>query len=121
MNAIKSGDFYLSSGVFLKDYSIENNVIKVVVDEKATLDELAAGRGDPRNDLKAETPGCNIEFIGYNGKILKSENSLKSRYTIQPDDKYIRVRISYNIEHPGHFDTYYAWTQPVEGEKGFFK
>ena len=121
MNAIKAGDFYSSTGVFLEDYSVENNVIKVVVDEKATLDELNAGRGYPRKDLKDVTPGFTIEFIGYNGKILKSENAVKAKYKIQPNDQYVRVRISYNIDHHEHFDTYYAWTQPVEGEKGFFK
>ena len=121
MNAIKSGDFYSSTGVFLEEYSVENNVIKVAIDQKATLDELNAGRGYPRNDLKDVTPGFNIEFIGYNGKIIKTENSLKAQYKIQPDDQYVRVRITYNIDHQGHFDTYYAWAQPVEGEKGFFK
>jgi len=113
MDAIEAGDFYSSTGVFLKGYSVENNVIKVDVDEKATLDELQAGRGYPRHDLKNVSPGFNIEFIGNNGKILKTENSLKAHYKIQPDDQYVRVRISYNIDHQGHFDTYYAWTQPV--------
>ena len=120
-NAIKAGDFYSSTGVFLEDYRVENNVIQIVVDEKATLAELNAGRGYPRKDLQDVTPGCKIEFIGYNGKILKSAKSLKEKYEIQPDDPYVRVRISYHIDHHGEFDTYYAWTQPVEGEKGFFK
>ena len=121
MNAINSGDFYSSTGVFLKDYRIENKVIKVDVDEKATLDELKAGRGYYRNDLKDVTQGFTIEFIGYNGKILKSENSVKAKYKIQPNDQYVRVRISYSIDDGnGKFDTYYAWTQPVEGIKGFF-
>ena len=120
MNAISSGDFYASTGVFLKDYSVKNNIISVAVDEKATLDELNAGRGYPRKDLKDATPGFTIEFIGYNGKVIESVNSLKAKYTIQPNDQYVRVRISYHINHQEHFDTYYAWTQPVEAEKGFF-
>ena len=121
MHAIKTGDFYASTGVFLKDYRFDNNVIKIVVDEKSTLDELNAGRGYARKDLKEGYAGYKIEFIGYNGKILKSEKSVKATYKIQPGDLYVRVRISYQIDHQGHFDTYYAWTQPVEAEKGFFK
>jgi hypothetical protein len=121
MDAIRSGNFYSSTGVFLKEYNTENKVIKVVVDEKATLDELNTGRGYPRKDLKDVTTGFTIEFIGYNGKILKSENSIKAKYKIQPNDQYVRIRISYNIANHGNFDTYYAWTQPVEVEKGFFK
>jgi hypothetical protein len=121
MDAIKSGDFYSSTGVFLKEYDVKNNVIRVVVDEKATLNELASNRGYPRKDLKDVSSGFKIEFIGYNGKILKSENLLKAKYKIQPDNKYVRVRISYTTGSHGNFDTYYAWTQPVEAEKGFFK
>ena len=121
MNAISSGDFYASTGVLLKDYSVENKVIKVVVDEKATLDELNACRGYPRKDLQDITQGFTIEFIGYNGKILKSEKSLKGKYKMQPKDQYVRVRISYSIDRQDNMDTYYAWTQPVESVKGFFK
>ena len=121
INSIESGDFYSSTGIFLKNYSVENDVISVVVDEKATLDELNAGRGYSRKDLKNMSAGFVIEFIGYNGKILKTENSIKAKYKIQPNDKYVRVRVSYSIDHQEYFDVYYAWTQPVEAEKGFFK
>ena len=120
LKAIKSGDFYASSGVFLEDYCVENNVVSVVVDEKATLKEMKSGRGYPRNDLKNLSPGFIIEFIGYNGKVLQTEKSLKAKYKIQPNDRYVRVRISYNIESDGKFHAYYAWTQPVEAIKGFF-
>jgi len=120
LNAIRSGDFYSSTGVFLKDYKIENNVIKVVIDEKTTLDEINAGRGYARKNLNDVEQGFKIEFIGYNGKILKSEKSSKATYTIQPNDQYVRVRISYRVDNHGDIDTYYAWTQPVEAKKGFF-
>jgi len=121
MNAIEAGDFYASTGVFLDDYRVENNVISVKIDEKSTLAELQAGRGYARKDLKDLSPGYCIAFIGCNGKILKSVNAAKAKYKIQPSDQYVRVRISYNIDHHEHFDTYYAWTQPVEAETGFFK
>ena len=121
MHAIKSGDFYASTGVFLKEYNIENNVIKVVVDENATFEEVKAGRGYARKDFSEAATGFNIEFIGYNGKILKSEKSLKATYKIQPGDRYVRVRIVYGSGNQDDIDVYYAWTQPVEAEKGFFK
>ena len=121
IHAIKAGDFYASTGVFLKDYKVDNNVIKVTVDEKTTLAELNTGRGYARKNNSDATPGFKIEFIGYNGKIIKSEKAVKAAYKIQPDDRYVRVRISYGIDNQGEFDTYYAWTQPVEAKKGFFK
>lgn len=121
VSAIENGTFYASTGVFLKDYSVENHLISVVIDEKATVDEIKAGRGYPRKDLREMTPGYCIEFIGYNGKILKSVNAKKAKYKIQSSDRYVRVRISYKIETRGNVDVYYAWTQPEEAEKGFFK
>jgi len=107
--------------VFLKEYNVENNVIKVVVDEKATLDELQSGHGYARKDFSDASLGFSIEFIGFNGKILKSEKSVKATYKIRPDDQYVRVRIAYGNDNLGDIDTYYAWTQPVEAKKGFFK
>ena len=121
LKGIQAGDCYASTGVFLKDYCVDKNVISVVVDDKATLNELNVGRGYPRKDLKGLSPGFKIEFLGYNGKVLKSVQSLKAKYKMKPDDQYVRVRISYNIEQGGNFDTYYAWTQPVEAKQGFFK
>ena len=121
MQAIKSGDFYASTGVFLNDYRVDNNVISVTVDEKATLNEIQIGRGYARKDIKEAYPGFKIEFIGYNGKILKSVKSAKASYKMDPKDQYVRARISYSIDNQGGFDIYYAWTQPIEAEKGFFK
>jgi hypothetical protein len=120
MTAIETGGFYASTGVFLKDYRVDNNIITVVVDKKTTLDELKTGRGYARKDLKDATTGFLIEFIGYNGKVLKSENTVRATYKIRPDDLYVRVRVSYNIDCSNCFDVYYAWTQPVEGKKAFF-
>jgi len=121
MQAIKTGDFYASTGVFLKKYDVDKNVIKVEVDERTTLDELKTGRGYPRKDFNDVYPEFTIEFIGYNGKILKSERKVKATYKIQQEDQYVRVRISYSIDDQGFLSTYYAWTQPVEAKNGFFK
>jgi len=120
MQAISLGDFYSSTGVFLKKYNVKNNAIHVVIDKKTTLDELQKGRGYPRKDFQDVSPGFTIALVGYNGNVIKSGSADKAKYAIQPHDRYVRVRISYRVDHGGHTETYYAWTQPIEAENGFF-
>lgn len=120
MAAIETGSFYASNGVILKDYQIKNKTITVEIDSDAVLNELKHNRGYAYLNMENAVSGYKIEFIGYNGKILKSENALKAKYTLKTEDKYVRVRLSYTRDKDGNMETYFAWTQPVEAEKGFF-
>lgn len=121
MTAIESGNFYASTGVILKTYKVKNNTLSIEVDKKAVQKELKNKRGYARLDMDNLTIGCKIDFVGYNGKILQSTIGLKANYTSKPEDKYVRIRASYTLNNNNSKETYFAWTQPVEAEKGFFK
>jgi hypothetical protein len=80
---IRSGNFYATTGIFLKDYQVTKRRI-IVVSEN----------------------GTRITFIGKNGKVLKSVQGGKSIYKIKGDELYVRVKIFNDM---GKM----AWTQPV--------
>jgi hypothetical protein len=56
-------------------------------------------------------PGANpelyrTEFIGQNGKVLKTDESLAPEYQFSGTELYVRARITSS-------DAEFAWTQPV--------
>jgi hypothetical protein len=66
----------------------------------------------PRID-KTGTEGFTIEFIGNNGKVLKTFTGLKSSYKPKANDKYVRARITHCTKTDEGFAKLFAWTQPV--------
>lgn len=114
LSAVQAGDFYSSTGVVLKKYEVNGTAIKIEVDEEATLGEIKKGRGyhhevEGNNEFK-------IEFVGYNGAILKTVSALKAEYVGQLGNKYMRARITYQ----SGGKCYYAWCQPVEAVANYF-
>jgi hypothetical protein len=112
-HAMLDGDFYASSGVILKDVSIRDNTFTVVVDTCATDQELSSSflYGDRVREGK---PGYTIEFIGKNGKVLKSVKDTKANFSLSGLEGYVRCKISLiqrGIDKP--LQGYFAWTQPV--------
>jgi len=80
---IRKGNFYSSTGIFLSDYSVNNQTISV-----------------------SSENGSKIKFIGKYGKVLKKVEGTNAFYMIKGDESYIRVKITNNA---GAM----AWTQPV--------
>ncbi len=85
LTSIKKGNFYSSTGLFIKDIIVENT-IKVYCDPVKTID-----------------------FIGYNatGERIAGEKPIEyAEYQIKGTERYIRIEIT---------DTYgkKAWTNPV--------
>lgn len=112
-HAMLDGDFYASSGVILKDVSIRDNTFTVVVDTCATDQELSSSflYGDRVREGK---PGYTIEFIGKNGKVLKSVKDTKANFSLSGLEGYVRCKVSLiqrGIDKP--LQGYFAWTQPV--------
>src|SRR5205823_2549987 len=69
VDAMKSGDFYASTGVVLESYEV-------------TASGIHIGLTDRTRDLGWSAPGANpqlyrTEFIGKNGSVLKADESLK--------------------------------------------
>jgi hypothetical protein len=80
---IAKGNFYASTGVVLKDYTVSAKSIFVYSEN-----------------------GTHIIFIGKYGKALKRVDGAKATYQVKGDEYYIRIKITNDT---GSI----AWTQPV--------
>lgn len=87
MNALNKGHFYASTGIVLKKYHVEENLIEV---------EIA-----PLGMEKVS-----FEFIGLNGGLLKRELGVSATYEFTGQENYVRLRMSSTAGT-------YAWCQPV--------
>lgn len=87
LEALRSGNFYASTGVELLDYQADDKQITISV--KALTNSK-----------------YNVHFIGKNGRILSDIPSATATYTIIGDEGYVRAKV---LESNGRS----AWTQPV--------
>jgi len=87
--AINQGSFYASTGLSLKDFIFENDILRISARAKGSY-------------IKDYT----YRFIGDNGKILKQEYAEFAEYKINGNEKYIRVEVT--SEHGAML-----WTQPI--------
>jgi predicted metal-dependent phosphoesterase TrpH len=113
VKAMMKGNFYSSSGVFLKTNDRHPNAYIIEVDEKKTEEELSQDyiKG---NRIEKRTEGYKIEFIGSNGEILKAIETTKGNYKIKKSDVYVRAKVTYTRMHQdGGYEEFYAWGQPI--------
>jgi predicted metal-dependent phosphoesterase TrpH len=89
LRALEQGDFYASTGVTLRDYSVSGSEIKIDIAEET------------RSQSK-----YTVQFIGRWGKILKEVTTNPAIYAFKGDEFYVRAKV---IESNGKV----AWTQPV--------
>lgn len=87
IEAIDGGDFYASSGVTLSDVSREGSTLRVAIEVNGPL-------------------RYRIEFIGDNGRVLKTASENEAAYTLVAGDRYVRARVTASS---GEM----AWTQPL--------
>ncbi|MCM8531035.1 MAG: CehA/McbA family metallohydrolase [Lentisphaeraceae bacterium] len=112
-SAMKSGNFYSSTGVHLKDYRIHNNKMIVNVDINKTKSEMAQNILREGKKSPGKSSGFLIELIGHNGKLLKSIRSSRAEFKLIYSSPYYRVKVTYFQNHPKHgHEAFYAWTQP---------
>lgn len=88
MNALETGEFYSSTGVELNDLF------------------TTIGKGLALKIKRTRNAKYSTEFIGVDGKILKSDRTLSPAYNLAPEDQYVRARV---ISSSGD----QAWTQAV--------
>ncbi|MCZ6803233.1 MAG: hypothetical protein O7D86_04675, partial [Proteobacteria bacterium] len=113
VKAMMKGDFYSSSGVFLKTNDRHADAYIIEVDDKKTEEELSQDyiKG---NQIEKRTEGYKIEFIGPNGEILKSIKTTKGNYRIKKSDIYVRAKVTYTrMNQDGGYEEFYAWGQPI--------
>lgn len=111
--AMLRGDFYSSSGVFLKTYNRLPGTYTIEIDDKKTEEAISSSKLSGRHVAKGKS-GYKIDFIGLNGKSLKATEGLKGSYNIKKSDPYLRLKVTFTSKRKeGGFEEYYAWGQPV--------
>lgn len=128
IDSMERGWFYASTGVYLKKLTSTSRGIFLEVREEPevqyTIDFIGTRKGfDPTHTpvlLKDGRPNS-ITTERYSadiGRILKSVRGGKGGYFFQPDDLYVRVRVTSTRPHPnpstkGEFER--CWCQPKKG------
>ncbi len=106
VKAMKSGDFYASSGVVLNDIHVEENVLSIDIDTAPGATYLTEFIGTRLDD----------GVLGDIGEVLHTSTSNTPRYTMEGDELYVRARITSSEVHPRPYaegDFKMAWVQPA--------
>lgn len=88
-SAIYQGSFYLSTGLFLDEFTFCGNIIKLKASEHACF---------PKS--------YQYTFIGRNGEILHRQEGEFGEYKLSGDELYIRIKVMGD-------QGYALWTQPI--------
>jgi hypothetical protein len=113
--AMLQGDFYASTGVFLKTCNRGRDTYQVEVDDKRTQHELSSFPETLGIPVKQGREAYRIEFIGPNGDVLNTINGKKGHFNIDRSIPYVRARVTLTRKRPktDRLEEYYAWGQPV--------
>lgn len=117
IKSMMQGNFYASTGVYLKTCDKKSGYYSIEIDDKKTKEALFSHKrkGNYKQNGKS---GFKIEYIGSNGVTLKEVEGLKSSYNIKDIDSYVRAKITYTRKLDDHsYEEYYSWTQPVFSNK----
>jgi len=106
INAMEKGNFYATTGIVLKDFSFDSNILKIEVEQE-------------------ENTNYEIEFIGVNrhdreSKLVKKVNGNKAEFKLTNHHMFIRLRVISNRTNENFFNEMEfekAWTQPVFYQK----
>lgn len=125
MDAMLCGDFYVSTGVTLKDVQFckESGTLSVSLDssvgEGAKIEFIGTKKIFDRKSemITSEKPKRTIDVYAENiGTVLKTVEGLEGSYTLQPDDLYVRARITVagSVQKREKYELLVpcAWTQP---------
>jgi hypothetical protein len=113
--AMLQGDFYASTGVFLKTCNRGHDTYQIEVDDKQTKNELTSFPETLGVPVKQGREGYRIEFIGPSGEVLNAINGKKGHFKINRSIPYVRAKVTLTRKHPktDRLEEYYAWGQPV--------
>ncbi len=87
LGALKRGDFYASTGVELDEVTTAGGTLRLKI--------------QPFRDVKFRT-----EFVGKDGAVLKTDETLEPSYELKSGDLYVRARVTGSSGDQ-------AWTQPL--------
>jgi len=113
--AMMQGDFYASTGVFLKACDRGGDDYLIEVDDKKTRNELNSFPETLGREVSRGSEGYRIEFIGPDGNVINSINGKKGHFKIRRSIPYVRAKITFTRKHPqtDRLEEYYAWGQPA--------
>lgn len=113
--ALQRGDFYASNGIYLDQCERGDHLYSVKVNKSKTKEAIAslpnwAGlRSDKSNGL-----GYRIEFLGANGRILKTVRGTQGTFSLKNLETYVRARVVWARKRDDRgFEEFYAWGQPA--------
>lgn len=114
-SAMLHGDFYASTGVFLKTCDRGGDAYRIEVDDEKTRDELTSYPDTPGKPATSGSEGYRIEFIGPDGDVLDAIDGEKGQFKIDRSIPYVRSKVTFTRKNPqsGGLEEYYAWGQPV--------
>lgn len=98
LQALERGDFYASTGVWLRELASDETGIRLALDDE---NEQVEWLEPERNPTRFRT-----FFIGHDGEVLKVDESLEPSYAFRGDELYVRARVE---DSTGAV----AWIQPV--------
>lgn len=102
LTALRTGQFYASSGVMLDE---------VVADRTGLALEIA-----PREGARFQTAFVGARRNGPPGEVLARVTGLSASYAFRGDELYVRARVESSLRHPADWRRLQtAWIQPVEG------
>jgi hypothetical protein len=113
VRAMEAGDFYASSGVTLAEVRRADGSLEIEIAGEPGVTYLTRFIG---TRVRGQGP---VE-AGELGEERARSDALRSRYTLQPDDLYVRAVVTSSRTHPSgsvahEFER--AWTQPVVNER----
>ena len=110
-HAMRSGDFYASSGVILSEVH-RGKLYHVKIDHDATNRELASPYLVGHH-VSATAPGVEISFVGPGGSVLATYEGTEAEFPVSPDLAYVRAKVTARrLRSGGGYEAFYAWTQP---------
>lgn len=106
VEALKSGDFYASSGVTLEEIRCDADQVRIRVDTEPGLTYTTEFIGTRRS----------TEGLGPVGEVLEHTQAVPAVYAFRGDELYVRAKVTSSRLHPNPYavgDHECAWVQPV--------
>ena len=116
--AMRRGQFYSSSGVFLKELKKEGDNLILEVDIEKSNNESKKGDVYGKISSGNELPEWKIEFIGPKGIVLLEILGTKAKFNLSAEHlskyAYVRAKVTHNLKsQDGKFESFFAWANPV--------
>ncbi len=125
IGALESGDFYSSTGVFLRDLAVYDEGIVIEIEPEEGVSYITEFIGtrkgyDPSSEPIRDDDGSELlvtrRYSEDIGEVLKTVEGARAVYRFDGDELYVRARIVSSREKDDYSDTgerEKAWIQPV--------